>query len=103
VFDENKRLMIQPLREVPERLLKQNDGSFAMRSFPAAPYFICDAERACDDDEAGFSRISVSRSAHTKRRCEDVSCVNEVKAAADLFYPCKKISVVGSIHFQQLP
>ncbi|HEX3153730.1 MAG TPA: hypothetical protein VHV32_03850 [Candidatus Angelobacter sp.] len=36
MFDENKRLMIQPLREIPERLLKQNDGSSAMRSSPAA-------------------------------------------------------------------
>jgi CubicO group peptidase (beta-lactamase class C family) len=36
VFDENGRLMIQPLGEAPERLLKQDDGSFAMRSAPAA-------------------------------------------------------------------
>jgi D-alanyl-D-alanine carboxypeptidase len=36
VFDENGRLMIQPLGEGPERLLKQDDGSFAMRSAPAA-------------------------------------------------------------------
>jgi hypothetical protein len=35
VFDENGRLMIQPLGEAPERLLKQDDGSFAMRSSPA--------------------------------------------------------------------
>lgn len=34
VFDENGRLMIQPLGEGPERLLKQADGSFAARSFP---------------------------------------------------------------------
>jgi hypothetical protein len=27
--------MIQPLGESPERLLKQSDGSFAMRSAPA--------------------------------------------------------------------
>jgi D-alanyl-D-alanine carboxypeptidase len=32
VFDENGRLMIQPLGEGPERLLKQEDGSFAFRS-----------------------------------------------------------------------
>ena len=32
VFDENGRLMIQPLGEGPERLLKQVDGGFAMRS-----------------------------------------------------------------------
>jgi hypothetical protein len=36
VFDENGRLMIQPLGEAPECLLKQDDGSFAMRSSPAA-------------------------------------------------------------------
>lgn len=34
VFDENGRLMIQPLGEAPERLLKQGDNSFAMRSAP---------------------------------------------------------------------
>lgn len=34
VFDENGRLMIQALGEPPERLLKQEDGSFAMRSAP---------------------------------------------------------------------
>jgi D-alanyl-D-alanine carboxypeptidase len=34
VFDENGRLMIQTLGEGPERLLKQADGSFAMRSHP---------------------------------------------------------------------
>jgi Beta-lactamase len=32
VFDENGRLMIQPLGGGPERLLKQADGGFAMRS-----------------------------------------------------------------------
>ena len=36
VFDENGRLMIQPLGEPPERLLKQDDNSFAMRSSPGA-------------------------------------------------------------------
>jgi CubicO group peptidase (beta-lactamase class C family) len=36
VFDENGRLMIQALGEGPERLLKQDDGSFAMRSSPEA-------------------------------------------------------------------
>jgi len=35
VFDENGRLMIQALGYGPERLLKQDDGSFAMRSSPA--------------------------------------------------------------------
>jgi CubicO group peptidase (beta-lactamase class C family) len=34
VFDENGRLMIQPLGEPAELLLKQDDGSFAMRSSP---------------------------------------------------------------------
>jgi CubicO group peptidase (beta-lactamase class C family) len=36
VFDENGRLMIQPLGEGPERLLKQADGNFAFRSSPNA-------------------------------------------------------------------
>jgi D-alanyl-D-alanine carboxypeptidase len=36
VFDEDGRLMIQPLGEGPERLLKQDDGSFALRSAPEA-------------------------------------------------------------------
>jgi CubicO group peptidase (beta-lactamase class C family) len=35
IFDENGRLMIQPLGEGPERLLKQEDGSFARRSSPS--------------------------------------------------------------------
>jgi CubicO group peptidase (beta-lactamase class C family) len=34
VFDENGRLMIEALGEGPQRLLKQDDGSFAMRSAP---------------------------------------------------------------------
>src|SRR5271168_3411128 len=34
VFDEDGRLMIQSLGEGPERLLKQEDGSLAMRSKP---------------------------------------------------------------------
>jgi D-alanyl-D-alanine carboxypeptidase len=34
VFDEDGRLMIQPLGEGPERLLKQEEDSFAMRSKP---------------------------------------------------------------------
>jgi hypothetical protein len=34
VFDENGRLMIEALGGDPERLLKQHDGSFAMRSTP---------------------------------------------------------------------
>lgn len=36
IFDENGRLMVQPLGEGPERLLKQDDGSFAMRSSSAS-------------------------------------------------------------------
>jgi D-alanyl-D-alanine carboxypeptidase len=34
VFDENGRLMIEPIGQGAERLLKQADGSFAMRSSP---------------------------------------------------------------------
>jgi len=34
VFNENGRLMIQPLGAGPERLLKQEDGKFAFRSSP---------------------------------------------------------------------
>jgi D-alanyl-D-alanine carboxypeptidase len=40
VFDENGRLMIQPLGEGPERLLKQDDGSFAIRSSSAHISFV---------------------------------------------------------------
>lgn len=36
VFDENGRLMIQALGEVPQRLLKQADGGFAVRSEPGS-------------------------------------------------------------------
>jgi CubicO group peptidase (beta-lactamase class C family) len=36
VFDENGRLSIQALGEGPERLLKQPDGGFAIRSEPAS-------------------------------------------------------------------
>jgi CubicO group peptidase (beta-lactamase class C family) len=47
VFDENGRLMIQPLGEGPERLLKQEDGSFAMRSSPSSHIsFVMKDERA---------------------------------------------------------
>jgi hypothetical protein len=35
VFDENGRLMIEPVGQGAERLLKQPDGSFAMRSSPS--------------------------------------------------------------------
>jgi hypothetical protein len=34
VFDENGRLMIEPLGQGAERLLKQAEGSFSMRSSP---------------------------------------------------------------------
>jgi hypothetical protein len=34
VFDEDGRLMIEALGEEPERLLKQSDGGFAMRTAP---------------------------------------------------------------------
>jgi D-alanyl-D-alanine carboxypeptidase len=37
VFDENGRLMIEALGQTPERLLKQNNGSFAIRSSPQVP------------------------------------------------------------------
>jgi D-alanyl-D-alanine carboxypeptidase len=74
VFDEDGRLMIQPLGEAPERLLKQDDGSFAMRSSPAAhisfamkdmhtslmkidaPGFPLVGERVGDGDPATFHR-----------------------------------------------
>jgi D-alanyl-D-alanine carboxypeptidase len=47
VFDENGRLMIQPLGEGPERLLKQADGNFALRSAPNAQVsFVMQNERA---------------------------------------------------------
>jgi CubicO group peptidase (beta-lactamase class C family) len=40
IFDENGRLMIQPLGEGPERLLKQDDGSFALWSATAHVSFV---------------------------------------------------------------
>jgi D-alanyl-D-alanine carboxypeptidase len=47
VFDENGRLMIQPLGQGPERLLKQEDGSFALRSSPESHVsFVMQNERA---------------------------------------------------------
>jgi hypothetical protein len=47
VFDENGRLMIEPLGEAPERLLKQEDGSFAMHSAPSTHVtFILQNDRA---------------------------------------------------------
>jgi D-alanyl-D-alanine carboxypeptidase len=74
VFDENGRLMVQPLGEGPERLLKQDDGSFAMRSSPGAnisfavqnghaaamkidsPGFPLAGDRVGDGDPATFHR-----------------------------------------------
>jgi D-alanyl-D-alanine carboxypeptidase len=47
VFDENGRLMIEALGETPERLLKQKNGSFAIRSWPRAPItFVLDDQNA---------------------------------------------------------
>jgi D-alanyl-D-alanine carboxypeptidase len=47
VFDENGRLMIQPLGEGAERLLKQEDGRFAFRSSPHARVsFVMQNDRA---------------------------------------------------------
>lgn len=47
VFDENGRLMIQPLGEGPERLLQQEDGKFAFRSSPNARVsFVMQNDRA---------------------------------------------------------
>jgi D-alanyl-D-alanine carboxypeptidase len=47
VFDENGRLMIQPLGEGPERLLKQEDGKFSFRSSPNAQVsFVMQNDRA---------------------------------------------------------
>jgi D-alanyl-D-alanine carboxypeptidase len=47
VFNENGRLMIQPLGEGPERLLKQDEGKFAFRSSPNAQVsFVLQNDRA---------------------------------------------------------
>ncbi len=57
VFDENGRLMIEPLGAGPERLLKQDDGSFAMRSSPRARVsFVVQGEHAVSMkmDSQGF-------------------------------------------------
>lgn len=40
VFDQNGRLMIEALGDTPERLLKQHNGSFAMRSVPQPVTFV---------------------------------------------------------------
>jgi D-alanyl-D-alanine carboxypeptidase len=59
VFDENGRLMIQPLGEGPERLLKQDDGSFAMRSSSAHISFVVQNGRAASMklDSPGFPLV----------------------------------------------
>jgi D-alanyl-D-alanine carboxypeptidase len=57
VFDENGRLMIQPLGEGPERLLKQEDGRFSFRSAPNAQVsFVIQNDRAAamKMDSPGF-------------------------------------------------
>jgi CubicO group peptidase (beta-lactamase class C family) len=55
VFDENGRLMIEPLGGIPERLLKQEDGSFAMRSAPGNHItFVMRNERATGIRMQGF-------------------------------------------------
>ena len=47
VFNENGRLMIQALGQAPERLLKQDDGSFMMRSSARARVsFVMDSDHA---------------------------------------------------------
>lgn len=55
VFDENGRLMIQALGEAPERLLKQEDGTFAFRSAAASHVSF-----AIKDDHAASLRIDSS-------------------------------------------
>jgi D-alanyl-D-alanine carboxypeptidase len=57
VFDENGRLMIQPLGEGPERLLKQEEGKFAFRSSPKSQVsFVMRNDRAAamKMDSPGF-------------------------------------------------
>ena len=46
VFDENGRLMIQPLGEGPERLLKQNDGTFSVLSSKSRISFVIQNDHA---------------------------------------------------------
>jgi D-alanyl-D-alanine carboxypeptidase len=59
VFDENGRQMIQPLGEGPERLLKQDDGSFAMRSSSAHISFVMQNGHAASMklDSPGFPLV----------------------------------------------
>jgi hypothetical protein len=59
VFDENGRLMIQPLGEGAERLLKQDDGKFAYRSSVAQVSFVMQKDRATGMkmDSPGFPLV----------------------------------------------
>jgi CubicO group peptidase (beta-lactamase class C family) len=65
VFDENGRLMIEPLGQGAERLLKQTDGSFAMRSAPSTRVsFVMQGDRATGiamDSEGGGRPLAGDR------------------------------------------
>ena len=65
VFDENGRLMIEPLGQGAERLLKQADGSFAMRSSPSMRIaFVMQGDRATGitmDSEGGGRPLAGDR------------------------------------------
>ena len=65
VFDENGRLMIEPLGQGAERLLKQPDGSFAMRSSPSMRIsFVMQNDRATGitmDSEGGGRPLAGDR------------------------------------------
>jgi D-alanyl-D-alanine carboxypeptidase len=52
VFDENGRLMIEARGEVPERLIKQKDGTFAIRSWPQAPVTFVAHDKDTHDKDA---------------------------------------------------
>ena len=65
MFDENGALMIQSLGDGPERLLKQHDGTFAMRSSPRTRVLLkMDDGHATTltlDTQAGGLRLSGAR------------------------------------------
>jgi len=65
VFDENGRLMIEPLGQGAERLLKQADGSFTMRSSPGTRIaFVMQGDRATGitmDSEGGGRPLAGDR------------------------------------------
>jgi D-alanyl-D-alanine carboxypeptidase len=65
VFDENGRLMIEPVGQGAERLLKQEDGSFAMRSQPRSRIaFVVQNDRAVRmtmDSEGGGRPLAGDR------------------------------------------